>query len=53
MFLKEVSSDHQGCIYLIYKKKKSILSNIITILNSCFLFEYIVKCYLLLWSKLN
>ncbi len=30
-----------------------ILSNIITISNSCFLWEYIVKCNLFLWSKLN
>ncbi len=36
MFLKEVSSAHQGCIYLIKNTEKTaILRNIIAILNSC------------------
>jgi len=43
MFLKEDSSAHQGCIYLIKNTTKN--SNIVkyntTILNSCFLCEYI------------
>ncbi len=49
----QVSSAHQGCIYLIKNTVKTVkLWNIITILNSCFLYEYIVKCNLFLWSKL-
>jgi len=36
MFLKEVSSAHKGCIYLIQKQKKRILWNIITVLKRLF-----------------
>ncbi len=52
MFIKEVSSAHQGCIYLIKNTIKTvILWNIITMYNKCFLCEYIVKCNLFLWCK--
>ncbi len=34
-------------------RKKVIFWNIIRILNNYFLFEYILKCNLLLWCKLN
>ncbi len=52
MFLKEVSSAQQGCIYLIKNTVKTvILLNILTISKNCFLFEYIVKCNLFLWWK--
>ncbi len=44
MFLKDVSSAHQGCIYLNKNTVKTVMWNIITILNNCFLCEY-VKMY--------
>ncbi len=50
--LKEVPYVHQGCIYLIKNAAKTvILWKIITSLISCYIFEYIVKCNLFLWSK--
>ncbi len=50
MFLKEVSHAHPGCIYLIKNTVKSLqFWIIITIQNSCFLFEHILKCNLFLW----
>ncbi len=39
-------------LFVKYKYKNTILWNIITILNNCFLCEYIIKCNLFLWSKL-
>ncbi len=51
---KEFSSAHQACIYLIKNTAKAVtLWNILTIKNNSFLFEYILKCNLFLWSKLN
>ncbi len=52
MFLKQVSSAHQGFIYLIENTEKSVqLWNIIVMY--CFLCEFMLKCHLFLWSKLN
>ncbi len=54
MFLKQVSSAPQGCIYLMKNPIKTvILWNIITISNNCFLCEYTVKWNLFLWSKMD
>ncbi len=50
LFLKEVSSAQQSCIYLIKNTVK--MWNIITVKTSCFLREYLLKCNLFLWSKL-
>ncbi len=33
--------------------KSVILENILTIQNNSFIFKYILKCYVFLWSKLN
>ena len=49
-----IHDSFQGFIYLIQNTTKTvILCYIFTILNNCFLFEYILKCNLFLWSKLN
>jgi len=52
MFLKEVSSAHQGCIYLIKNKKIKtvILWMLIQFKTVVFYFNIM---YLFLWSKLN
>ncbi len=53
-FLKEVTSVHQGCIYLNRNTVKTAkLWNNITISSNSFQCEYICKYNLLLWSKVQ
>ncbi len=52
MVLKEVTSDHQCCIYLIKNNKSKVkMWNIITIEMTVF-YVNIIKCNLFLWSNL-
>jgi len=48
--LQQVSSAHQGCIYLLKKISENCKTEIL-LLKITFLFECIVKCNLFLWCK--
>jgi len=55
MFLKEVSSAHQGCNYLIKNTttKKQLYCEILLQFKTVIFYVNIVKCNLFLWSNLN
>ncbi len=47
--MQDDSYAHQGWIYLIKNTVKIVLFR--SVINNCFLFEYILKCNLFLWFK--